>query len=79
MLLQQPDNSPLTAPSGKALPNPSGKALPNPSLEGLSFSYGLSVRVVSSGFKQPVPNLSSPRGDGRGALGRTFGPVFAHI
>ena len=48
MLLQQPDKI-LPNPSGRALPNPSGKALPNPSLEGLSFSYGLSVRVVSSG------------------------------
>ena len=47
MLLQQPDKI-LPNPSGRALPNPSGKALPNPSLEGLSFSYGLSVRVVSS-------------------------------
>ena len=60
---------PLAAPSGRALPNLSGRALPNPSLEGLSFSYGLSVRIVSSGFKHPVPNLSSPRGDRRGLWG----------
>ena len=76
MLLQQPDKI-LPNPSGRALPNPSGKALPNPSLEGLSFSYGLSVRVVSSGFKQPVPNLSSPRGDRGGGFGEDFWTYFS--